>query len=355
MVQDSRDLCAIDAVRFIVTANRPYAGPVTKPINVNLAQMKHLAAVNAQESWQVSNGEGVLIAVIDSGVNYNHPLLSTQIEINKNEIPGNKIDDDKNGRTDDVVGYDFVNDDAFPYDDEGHGSHVSGLAAGLKFGMASKAKILAIKALTGIGGDVGTLSAAIIYAVDRQAKIINMSLGAPAPMAHPALIRAMAYAESKGVMVVTAVGNGDPRTGIGYSIDEIPFFPAVLPNANILTVASFDTHNVLSPYSNFGQSNVDVVAPGGLMPQDPMFSATAENPRNSLFQGMSGTSMAAPLVSGMAAQIMSIHPHLTVAQIKDILIKSGDTKPELAGVTVSGKHINALKALDAANDRNVLF
>lgn len=355
VVQDARDLCAVESLRFVVTANRPYGGPVTKPINMNLAHMKHLAALNAQESWQISEGEGVLIAVIDSGVNYNHPLLAANIQTNDGEIPGNKIDDDKNGRTDDFVGYDFANDDAFPFDDEGHGSHVAGLAAGLKFGMAQKAKILPIKALSGIGGDVGSLAAAILYAVDRHAKIINLSLGAPAPIAHPAMVRAVDYAESKGVLIVTAAGNGHPRTGLGFDIDEIPFFPASLPHANIVAVAAFDSHNVLSPYSNFGANSVDVVAPGGLMPEEPTLSTTLENPRHALFSGMSGTSMATPLVSGMAAQLISLQPRLSLAEIKDILIKAGEQKPELALVSASGRHINALKVLELASDRNVLF
>lgn len=355
VVQDSRDVCAMDGARFVVTSNKPYAGPNARALNFDLNQMKHLAAVQAQESWSESQGEGVVIAVIDSGVNYNHPSLAPNMETNNREIPGNGIDDDGNGLKDDFVGYDFVNADEFPYDDEGHGSHVAGLAAGAQAGLARKAKILAIKGLSGIGGDVGTISAAVIYAVDRQAKVINLSLGAPAPLAHPAIIDAMAYAASKNVLVIASAGNGDPATGLGFSIDEIPFFPASLPDANLLTVASFDAQNVLSAYSNFGKIAVDVVAPGGNMPQDPMFSCTNENPRNALFVGMSGTSMAAPVVSGIAAQIMSLRPRLAIDEVKAILMKAGQEKPELAAVTGSGRHINALDALVLAKERDVLF
>lgn len=355
VVQDSRDVCAMDGARFVVTSNKPYAGPNARALNFDVNQMKHLAAVQAQESWLESQGEGVIIAVVDSGVNYNHPSLAPNMAVNEKEIPGNGIDDDGNGLKDDYIGYDFVNADEFPYDDEGHGSHVAGLAAGAQAGLAKKAKILAIKGLSGIGGDVGTISAAVIYAVDRQAKIINLSLGAPAPMAHPAIVRAIAYAASKNVLVVASAGNGDPATGLGFSIDEVPFFPASLPDENLLTVASFDAVNVLSPYSNFGKVGVDVVAPGGNMPQDPMFSCTNENPRNALFVGMSGTSMAAPVVSGIAAQLISMRPRLALKDVKDILMSSGTVKPELASVTGSGRHINALDALALAKERDVLF
>lgn len=355
VVQDPAGACAMDGAVFIVTANRPYDPASAKDLNVNTTKMRHLAAVQAEESWELSQGEGVTIAVIDSGVNYNHPALASQMAVNAGEIPGNGIDDDHDGFVDDVVGFDFVNNDGFPYDDMGHGSHVAGLAAAKPFGLAKRAKILAVKALTGIGGDVGTIAAALRYSVDRGAKIVNMSLGAPAPLPHPAIVAAMAYAESKGVLVVASAGNGDPQTGLGFSIDEIPFFPAGLPNANILSVASFDSGNVMSIYSNFGKKNVDVVAPGGDMPADPMYSCAYENPKQGLFEAMSGTSMAAPVVSGIAAQVLSAQPRLTVAELKDLLMKAGDSNPELAEVSGSGRHINAFKAVEAAYARNVLF
>jgi subtilisin family serine protease len=221
--------------------------------------------------------------------------------------------------------------------------------------LAKKAKILAIKALSGIGGDVGTVAAAVRYAVDRGAKVINLSLGGPSPLPHPAIVSAMAYAASKNVLVIASAGNGDPQTGLGYSIDEIPFFPAALPDANLVSVASFDSKSVLSPYSNFGKTNVDVVAPGGNMPYDPMFSCAQENPRNALFVGMTGTSMAAPVVSGIAAQVISLRPRLTASEVKAILMSAGPQKPELAAVTGSGRHINALDALALTRERDVLF
>ncbi|MBX3023238.1 MAG: S8 family serine peptidase [Bdellovibrionales bacterium] len=355
VVQDDADLCAMDGARFLVTANRPYSGPAARELSFDLSKLSHLRQVSAEASWQSSQGDGLVIAVIDTGVNYNHPALASAIYVNQKEIAGNGQDDDHNGFADDVVGYDFVNSDAFPYDDDSHGTHVAGLAAGRPFGLAKKAQILPLKALTSIGGDIATISAAIRYATDRGAKIINMSLGAAAPMAHPSLIAAVDYAESKGALIVAAAGNGDPSTGLGYSIDDIPTFPAALPNDNIVSVASFDAENVLSTYSNFGKIGVDVVAPGGLAPNDPMISAAYENPKNGLFMGMTGTSMAAPVVAGIAAQVWSLAPHLTAVEVKEILLQAGPAKSELKSVCTSGRHLNAAEAVDLALQKAALY
>lgn len=355
VVQDQTDVCAMDGMRFLITANRPYNGPKADVLNVDLSKLSHLGQVDAEGAWRSTQGAGIVIAVIDTGINYNHPALAPAILINQKEIDGNGLDEDGNGFADDVLGYDFVNGDAFPYDDDSHGTHVAGLAAGRPFGLARKAQILPIKALTSVGGDVGSIAAAIRYAVDRGAKIINMSLGTSAPIAHPALASAVDYAESKGVLIVAAAGNGDPSTGLGYSIDDIPSFPASLPNDNILSVASFDSANALSVYSNFGKISVDVVAPGGLAPTDPMISAAFENPRGGLFVGMTGTSMAAPVVSGIAAQVWSLAPNLSVAQVKEIMMQAGPEVPELKPVTVSGRHLNAHGAVELAMQHAVLF
>ncbi len=209
--------------------------------------------------------------------------------------------------------------------------------------------------MTGIGGDVGTVAAAVFYAVDRGAKIINMSLGAPAPLPHPMLVRAMAYAEEKGVLIVASAGNGDPQTGLGFSIDEVPFFPAGLSHANILSVGAYDSANVFATYSNFGKVNVDVIAPGGDLPTDPIYSCTHENPRGAFFVGKSGTSMAAPLVAGIAAQVLSLQPRLTIAELKEILMQAGEVNRELHEASGSSRHIDAFSAVEAANARNVLF
>jgi subtilisin family serine protease len=353
--QDSNDVCVADTLHFIVTANRPYKGPNAPALKVDLKRFTHLATVSAPQAWQISEGEGIQIAIIDTGVDYNHPSLAPQIQLNENEIAGNHLDDDANGFVDDVLGYDLVNGDEFPYDDDSHGTHVAGLAAARDIGLARKAKIVPIKGLTSIGGDAGTIAAAMRYAVDRKVQIINMSLGAAAPVAHPALVSAMNYAEEKGVLVVVAAGNGDPDTGLGMDIDQVPSFPASLPNDNIISVAAFDGSKALSLYSNFGKVGVDVVAPGG-DDGDLVYSCAYENVRNTAFVGMSGTSMATPIVAGIAADVMAHNPKLSLQQVKDILLSAGSSVDELKDITVSGRHIDALSALQqSAGITDALF
>src|SRR5690606_16981905 len=130
---------------------------------------------------------------------------------------------------DDVVGYDFANSDSFPFDDQGHGSHVAGLTASSVTGLAKKARILSVKALGPSGGDIASIVGGSFYAVDNGAKVLNMSFGnygAP----HPKLVEAMDYAEEKGVIVVAASGNGHPMFGIGMNTDVMPNFPSSFPH-----------------------------------------------------------------------------------------------------------------------------
>ncbi len=353
VVQDSRDVCSLDGVNFIATVNRKYE-PKQQSGRVDLSKLTHLARVSAEESWKISQGEGVTVAIIDSGVNYNHPLLAPNIALNENDTEDGQ-DSDKNGFVDDRLGYDFVNADGFPYDDDGHGTHVAGLAAAKQFGLAPKAKILAVKAMTSMGGDAGSIAAAIQYAVDRGARVINLSLGSAGQAPHPAIVRAVNYAETKGALLVVAAGNGDPHSGLGLDIDENPVFPAALTNENILTVGSSTSTDVLASYSNFGLKSVDVVAPGGHAPADPMISTAFENPDGAKFAGMSGTSMAAPVVAGIAAQVLALAPDMTAAQLKQVFLESGTEVAELKPVTVSGRHVNAKLALEKAQVATALF
>lgn len=354
IVQDSRDVCAIDGLNILATANRSFR-PSQQSGRVDLEKIPHLKKVSAQESWAISQGAGITIAIIDTGVNYNHPLLAPNILVNSKETEGAGRDGDGNGFKDDQIGYDFVNSDPFPYDDDGHGTHVAGLAAAKQIGMAQKAKLLPVKAMTSIGGDAGSIAAAIQYATDRGAKIINLSLGTVGAQAHPMIVKAVNYAEEKGVLLVVASGNGDAHTGLGLDIDVTPVFPAALPNENILSVGASSEGEALAPYSNFGAKGVDVVVPGGMAPADPMISTSFETPTNVKFAAMSGTSMASPVVAGIAAQVWAEEPRMTYKEVKQILMDAGPEVADLKSVTVSGRHLNALAALQRSRVSSVLF
>lgn len=349
VVQDKLDTCEYRSMAVAVTGDQPLKEKVAEPTQ-DLSQFLHLNELQAQESWKVSTGEGILIAVVDTGVNYNHPDLRKNIAINAGEIAGNGLDDDNNGFIDDVYGYDFSNDDPFAFDDAGHGSHVAGLAAASSFGLAKGARILPVKALGATGGDMGSILGAILYAAESGAQVINLSLGYYAPTPNPQLVEVMNQVEEMGALVIAASGNGHPQLGIGMSTDTTPNYPSALDNANIVAVASKASKGLLAPYSNFGAKTVDVTAPGGAAPNDFLLSSYFENPKQVLHKGLAGTSMASPIVAGVAAQVWALRPEMTAVQVKDVLMKSGTLVDGLEKVTVSGRYINALQAVQYTPD-----
>ncbi|MBC87261.1 MAG: hypothetical protein CL677_08795 [Bdellovibrionaceae bacterium] len=351
LVQDDNDSCHVTAKHYVVTANEPLKSGVTPlaAADVSEADLYHIEQVSAPLAWNQSQGEGVVIAIIDSGVNYNHPALHQNIAINEGEIPNNGLDDDHNGYVDDVVGYDFNNSDSYPFDDNGHGTHVAGLAASPVLGIAPKAKILPIKVLNALGGDQASLAGAIYYAVDRKVDVINLSLGNYG-QPHSFVMRAIRYAQSSGVTVVAAAGNGHPYTGQSINTDQMPNYPSALPYDNIIAVAASSKTKFITSYSNYGKVSVDISAPGG-DEDNPLVSAAMANPQGLLLEAMSGTSMASPVVAGAVALVKSARPDLSPSQIKSLLMKTGDTQTQLQDLTVSGKELNVQRALSELADQ----
>ncbi|MCB0411470.1 MAG: S8 family serine peptidase, partial [Bdellovibrionales bacterium] len=198
VAQDDRDACFMSMMVILASQNKSFEAEGMNFDSLNnrlpLKEFFQVASLGAEKAWEVSKGEGIKIAVVDSGVNYNHPVLAQNIMTNDKEIPDNGRDDDGNGLVDDYAGYDFYNGDSSPYDDVGHGSHVSGLAASRSFGVAKLAKILPVKAIGILGGDTASIAAGIKYAVDQGANIINMSFGNYG-MDDPEIQDAMDYAE----------------------------------------------------------------------------------------------------------------------------------------------------------------
>jgi len=340
-VKDQLGFCNLEMKPFYVTANDRFApGKVFADSNADTLDQKlfwDVFHLGIDLGWKIAKGEGKIIAVIDTGVNYNHPALAPNIYVNTKEIPNNQIDDDNNGFIDDVVGYDFGQDDPYPFDDFGHGSHVAGIAASQVFGAARKAQILPIKA-TLIGGfDIATIVGAIQYAVDSGANVINMSFGWPDD--YEVMRKAMAYAEQKGVLLVIASGNDTADN------DETKNFPSNYTNANIISIAATDENDKLTDYSNFGAKTVQLAAPGGTT-EKQIVSAYKKNPRDALFVPMMGTSMASPLVAGVAAQVWSAKPNMTVAELKQVLLDTGTPSASLVGKVSSGRVVNAKAALE---------
>ncbi|MCB0384903.1 MAG: S8 family serine peptidase, partial [Bdellovibrionales bacterium] len=145
-----------------------------------------------------------------------------------------------------------------------------------------------------------------------------------------------------------ASGNGHPTLGTGMDTDKVANFPSALPHDNIVAVAAKDTKNMLAPYSNYGIQTVDVAAPGGNAPDDVIISCFLDNPDDVAFIGMSGTSMATPIVSGVAALMLSANPNLKASDVKKILMTSGPQVQGLDKFIKSGRNVDALAAVQAA-------
>ncbi len=350
LAQDDENNCGFQMGAFVVTGNEKYLGNwAQRNLKFDkvfpLKPFTQIEFMKSIEAWKISKGDGQIIAVIDGGVNYNHVALANNILVNENEIPDNGKDDDGNGFVDDYVGYDFANSDAYPYDDNGHGSHVSGLAASSFFGMAPNAKILAVKALSPLGGDDASIIGAIYYAVDRGARILNLSLGNYSNL-NKALSKAIDYANKHGSILLVAAGNGHPTLKVPTDNDKMPFYPASMPQENVIAVAASSPGHSLASYSNFGAKSVEVVAPGGDGPDDLLMSSFSENAAGMFLVGESGTSMACPIVAGVVAQMLALKPKLTVTEIREILLKSGEKDPGLVGKVISERQLNALDALN---------
>ena len=217
------------------------------------------ADINAPAAWDISTGsDTVIVAVIDTGVFYNHSDLSSNIWNNTGEISGNGIDDDYNGYIDDTGGWDFVNSDNDPSDDQKHGTHVSGTIGAVGnnsigvTGMNWKVKIMPLKAFNFEGiGYTSDQIAAIEYANANGASVISNSWGG----GHYSQSLKDAIDASPAV-VVCAAGNS------ASSNDAIPVYPAGYSSANIISVAATDHNDLLASFSNFGLNSVDLAAPG---------------------------------------------------------------------------------------------
>ncbi len=300
------------------------------------------ADIDAPEAWDVSTGAGAVVAVIDSGVDYNHPDLKNNMWVNKGEIPGNRIDDDKNGYVDDYYGYDFANNDGNPLDDFGHGTYVAGTVAadgnnGIGMtGVAPNAKIMALKFMDANGsGSTFNAIQALEYATLMGADVSNNSWGGGGYYQN--LYDAITLAGQAGHVFVAAAGNGGPDQ-IGDNNDRKPFYPSSYPLSNLISVAASDKNDSLTSFSNFGVKSVDLAAPG------EQIWSTAPGGRYGV---LGGTSMATPHVTGAVALLMASEPGLSASAVRNRILDNVDPIPELNGITVSGGRLNAANALSA--------
>ncbi len=294
-----------------------------------------LAQIDAPAGWQETSarGAGVLVAVLDTGVDRNHPDLSANMWINTAEIQNNGIDDDQNGYVDDIYGYDFGSNDPDPMDDHGHGTHVAGTVAAAAnamgvIGVAPEAKVMALKFLSsnGAGSILGAIKA-IDYARQMGASVINASWGGTG--LSTLLGEAIADYINAGGIFIAAAGN------LGVNNDEVGHYPSNF--VGVLSVAAVDYDGKLTYFSNYGQA-VDVAAPG--------YNIYSTVPGGS-YATLSGTSMAAPHVSGLAAIIKSEHPEFSSDDVLNMIVQGKVMKSIAGKSTGSNMIINVARALGA--------
>jgi subtilisin family serine protease len=278
----------------------------------------NLDRINAPEVWARGyTGQGITVAVIDTGVDYNHSDLAGNIWVNTREIAGNGIDDDGNGYVDDIHGWNFVDNNNTPLDFNGHGTHVAGTIAARNngvgvTGVAHNAKIMAIQAISASGtGDALQVASGIRYAADNGARVINLSIGG---IGTTAIRDAVEYATKKGAVVVMAAGN---------SSGAEPTSPANLANLWGIAVGAIDSQNKFASFSDrAGATGVNyVVAPGVNILSLGL---------NNTYRGSSGTSMATPHIAGVAALMLGANSTLLPEQVVQMIAQTATS----TGVTV---------------------
>ncbi|MGZ3694194.1 MAG: S8 family peptidase, partial [Bdellovibrionota bacterium] len=296
------------------------------------------ADIGATKAWATTTGnKDIVVAVIDTGVDYTHPDLKDNIFVNTKEIPGNGIDDDGNGFVDDVHGWNFAgvstND---PMDDNEHGTHVSG-TIGAKgndgvgvAGVNWTTSILPVKFLTGAGS--GTLEdavKAIQYATLMHANVMSNSWGGGGYT--QSMYDAIVAAKNAGSLFVAAAGNDSQNA------DSTPHYPAGYQVDNVISVAATTNLDTLASFSTYGKRTVHIAAPG-----HKIYSSIP----GGKYDSFSGTSMATPHVSGAAALVWGMDTHQTYAQVKERLLASRDFIPTLSRKVASSGRLNVYNAVN---------
>lgn len=297
--------------------------------------------INAGKAWDITTGsEKVLVAVIDTGINYNHPDLKDNVWTNQAEANGKPgVDDDNNGYVDDIHGYNFVGNNGDPMDDHGHGSHCSGTIGGRGndgkgiVGVNWNVKIMAAKFLAADGsGSLDGAIKSIAYANKMGAKVLSNSWGGGG--FSQALKDVIETTNKSGALFVAAAGNESNNN------DTNPSYPASYDVANVVSVAAIDNKGKIASFSNYGKKAVHIGAPGV-----KIYSSTL----GSSYDSWSGTSMATPHVSGVAALVIANEAKkkrgISNIDLRNRLISTAKPVAGLKGKVSSNGMVDAWAAL----------
>jgi len=294
-----------------------------------------MAQIGAMKAWGSHIGDRrLIVANIDTGIDYNHPDLAANLWRNPRPTRG------------DVIGYDFVHNDGLPFDIDEHGTHTAGTIGAVGgngigvLGVSPRVSIMTLKFIDGkAGGKTSQAIQAIDYGIAHGARIMSNSWGGDADEDNPALSAAIDRAQRAGILFVVAAGNGG-KDHIGDDNDSSPHrsFPAAFTHANLISVAATNAAEQLTLFSNYGVRTTHLAAPGSKI------MSTIPGGR---YEAVSGTSMACPHVAGAAALIWSKNPRMSAAQVKAILLGSVDQLASLQGKVATGGRLNVLRALQA--------
>lgn len=312
------------------------------------ANMATGAAIDVQTVWSSATAQSTtrpIVAVIDTGLDTTHYVIENTDALwtNTDEIPGNGIDDDGNGYVDDVHGWNFVSNSGTMIDDDGHGTHVSGIVLSVDQNIyastlhRSKIEIMPLKFLDGNGsGSTSNAIRAIYYAVNNGATVLNNSWGGSSYSS--SLLEAINYSYSKGAIFVAAAGNA------GTNNDSAPMYPSNYSVPNVLSVAATTDSDYKASFSNFGKTTVNLGSPGvyilSTIPGDA-------------FGTMSGTSMATPFVAGTAAQMKVASPNMLGYQVKSIILNKAFVTSKLTNAVSTSGRLSSASAVSAAGTASV--